>query len=455
MVMSRSKNIIQFLARVISLIMLIIFTLAYIFSLELGFILPIFVIFASTSELVMLLSNSRVNNIGVTMMFYIYTLLCHNGFVIAYYFNTDYINFRSTTSMAYVFNDYYQEAILISNIVIILFVWATEIYKSKSILSQQASQFNIKIENNRKIIDFIGISTLIIGVVGLSYFIFSNGLFLRTYSEVMDITKDIELFNHLVIVSSLGVAFLTAAGTKSGIHKGYFIYLIYMFLHFSIGNRGEVLYAAIVCFAIYSLRFKTIKFKHVIILGSLVILIIPFVRIFREGNFYSFDLNPISSFFDVLAEQGFQISPFTYTVQYINQGNQHVFGMTYVNNFADFILRRFSMHSPWMETEEYVIKSIMPYEGMGYSMIAELYYNFTILGSILIYGLFAHFMVEFDAKVHSNDISIIKSILFAMLSVELINLTRNDASTLPVYLMYTIIFVLLYLLFRRQKEISY
>lgn len=446
----RSKSLIQFVARIVSTVIAFTFVFAMIDGNNLGDVLPILVLIISISELVVLFCSSNVKNTGLAIIFFIYTLMCHNGFVIAYLFDKSYINFRSSASMAYVHNVYYPTAIMISNIVMYVFVLVAEIFTNKDIELDAIQQENqnaadvINQEDGNPIADIIGIIVLLLGTAFLGYTIISNGLFMGLYKDILNVTSQIPLLQHSVILTSLSIALLLSAGTKKGIRVGLIIFAIDMVLHFSIGNRGEVLYAAVICFALYSLRFKTIGWKQVLFSGLALIIIIPLVRIVRNGEFNIYNFNLLGSFLDVLAEEGFQISPFTYIVQYVNNGHSHVWGMTYVNDFVDFIMRRFGSASLWMNTQQYVIKSIMPYDGMGFSMIAETYYNFTIIGSCIWYAILARFMTRLELRISSDQLSVNKKMFLSMLMVELINLSRNDASTLPVYLAYMIILLLVF-----------
>ena len=174
-----------------------------------------------------------------------------------------------------------------------------------------------------------------------------------------------------------------------------------------------------------------------------MIVLIPLVRIARELALNSYTLNPISAFLDVLCEEGLEISPFTHIVNYVEKGNPHVWGMTYVNDFWDFIARRIGANNSLAQTP-YVITQIMPHGGMGFTMIAELYYNFTVAGACLVYLLYAQLIKDLDKKSFCGELSDNKRLLYSMIMVEMINLTRNDASTLPVYLTYSIILVIIY-----------
>ena len=94
----------------------------------------------------------------------------------------------------------------------------------------------------------------------------------------------------------------------------------------------------------------------------------------------------------------------------------------------------------------------MPYSGMAYSMVAELYYNFGVVVAAVIYSIFAQALKKLDADIYYGNISDKKKIFFSMVMVEMINLTRNDASTLPLYLAFIgIIYVVYSLLLHIMK----
>lgn len=384
------------------------------------------------------------------MMFYLYNLMCMNGFVIAYFFEPNLINFRSAKSMSYVYNQYYSEAILIANIVLLTFVFSADMHTTNKKFKN--SDLLYSNEEGSKFIDAIIVSVLVFCMIYLVYVIFSNNIFLAKYKYVLLINAENNVLPHTIVLSSLGIAALFSTGTKKGIKIGGIIYAFIMILHFSIGNRGEVLYAGVVIFALYSLRFKNIKTKHIIVLGTIIVILIPMVRIMRSEGDSIYSFNPFSSLLEVLCEEGFQISPFTYIVEYIHNGHTYKLGMTYFNDFLDFLMRRIGLSSPFMKIESNVIKEIMPYKGMGFSMIAELYYNFTIMGACFIYSIFSRFLTRVDHEIYYNQITSSKRLLYSMLIVEMINVTRNDASTVPLYLAYS--FIIYFFFIANMKKTS-
>lgn len=406
------------------------------------------VLFTSIVEVSLAVTNPRVYKSGLLMVFYCYNILCHNGFVIARFFDESYVTFQSTISMSFLYNAYYHESIFIANIVLLAFAFGNDIVLKGQPVSAYYWYIETEVndEGNRKA-DIVGIIALLIGTAYIAILILRGGLFLAGYNTFLNAADGNTVYGFMVVITSLSMALILAAGTKRGIVIGLIIYAFLTLLQFSVGNRGEVMYSAVVCFALYSIRFKNIRLKHVLIILAVSIVVIPIVRISRELRIGGYMFNPITSLLDVFCEEGIQISPFTHMVSYVKStdGPSHVWGMTYINDFVAFIARRLGTESPFA-VKEYIIKSIMPRKGMGFSMIAELYYNFTVVGAIVLYFIFARIINKVDWKMYNNLYTDNQKIVISMLIVELINLTRNDASTMPLYLTFTAILSLAFIL---------
>ena len=94
----------------------------------------------------------------------------------------------------------------------------------------------------------------------------------------------------------------------------------------------------------------------------------------------------------------------------------------------------------------------MPYDGMGFTLIAELYYNFGLCISAVLFSGIGFWLKFLDAKFTNFQVSDLQRIGCSLLLVELINLTRNDASTLPLYLFFIVIFMIAYAVLRNLVD---
>ena len=121
------SNLIRFLSAIVFSIIVALYWGNNIVSQD---FLSLLVILCSLCQVGMALTNNNVHRSGTTIMFLLYNVICHNGFVIAYYFNSDYEEFKSITSMDFLmYTQSYQNAILISNIVLFVFVFCLDLYK--------------------------------------------------------------------------------------------------------------------------------------------------------------------------------------------------------------------------------------------------------------------------------------------------------------------------------------
>lgn len=438
----KNNSIFHLIARVILICCFGLFLFSIVINELPIFILSIIVLVSSIAEIVILINSESVYNSGLFFVFFLYTLVVHNGFVIALLLDDTYSTFQSATSMAFLELASYPKAVAVSNIIICSFAASAEISPNTIIKYPQKGIVNSMSFGGYKWVDIISLCTLSVGVLFLAYFVFSNGLWLVGYETTIKYTENTPLYSHMVVLTSLSIALLFALGSDKAIKAGVIIYIINSILHFSMGNRGEVLYAAVICFALYSIRYKTIRGKQILFYGGALIVLIPLVRIIRDLSLDSYHFNLFHSFLDVLAEEGIEISPFTYIVQYVDTTHQHTWGMTYISAFDDFFRRRLGLDGIFLD-QKYVIKSIMPYKGMGFSMVAELYYNFSIPGAMLIYFLFGQMIKKLDNLVYYNQIGEYEHIFMSMFMVEMINLTRNDSSTLPLYLFWILMILII------------
>lgn len=446
-VLTRSKNILHIISRFV-FICIYIFLIANIFiGFDIEYNTLTYIVFAlSIAEVIIMIFNDSVSNSGLVMVFFGYTLLVHNGFVIAYMFDSSYKTFQSVTSMSFLANNYYSEAIIIANVIIASFVLILEFKRSGYISMADYSSINNDqgVDNyNNKSVGLVGCFFLLIGLLYFAYFIFTRNLFLAGYITTLNAVENVPMFQHIVILTSLSIALVMCASRGWYMRIALILFGMITLLQFSIGNRGEVLYALVICFALYSVRYNSIKLKHVLIAGVLAIILIPLVRVSRNLQLDAYTISPLKSLLEVFAEEGIEISPFTYIVEYVKVKSGHAYGMTYVNAFADFITRRLHIVNAFA-IEKNIIKQIMPYNGMGFSMVAELYYNFGIIISSIVFGIVAVLIRKLEQAYRGNYLSGTRRVFYSLLMVEMVNLTRNDSSTLPLYLIYIIFFMLIF-----------
>ena len=391
-------------------------------------------------------STEGYQRLGFHMVIMTYTILVHFGFLFAYYMDSKAAIIRSAYSMRFMYSEAFPTAIQISLLVIIAFVLcgSTRLYRGKQIVQLPETRPHNGIMWT---VYILGTTILSIGFILLVSLIF-NGYLNLSYSQRVQAFAAISWYGHLIILISFAFCMMIAVLPKNKWRIGLYLFVLIAIAHFMLGNRGEVLYSAGSCVAVYYLRYGDIG-KKWIVLGALALIFgIPLIRDFRAA--FQIDLYTLSlkkNIIELFSELGFQIGPFTYAVEIINSGLGHQHGGTYLYNFADFLARKMPF-LPQLPTESVVnIKYMMPGKGLGFSHVAEAYYNFGVMGACIYYTLLSRLILKLELVFKSASASPYKRIFASLLVVEIINLTRNSFHTFPVYFSYIIVLItLIYIL---------
>ena len=386
---------------------------------------------------------------GFHFIIFTYMNLCQFGFVIGNYINPSVSVFRSVYTMRFQTMQEYPTAIQISIIFIIMYAIAALIPQVKIIARnvKKVPEAKYEIEKEKKqeffsvAVYWVGMSLLIIGggFLFLAYW-YTRGM---VYSQQVVFLNRISWYGHIVVILSLSFTMILASGTKKQWSLAAIPYSIIIVIHLMMGNRGEILYALVTCLAIYQLRYKNIKLKYVIFAGIALILIIPFIRVSRQTiGAVEHGFNFMDDIIETISEIGFQICPMTYTVELIKKNIKYRHGATYLYGIMDFIGRRIPFIGEMKVESANNIKYMMPQDGLGYSQVAEFYYNFGILGGAIAMVVFGYFICNLETSFIESSTSRYKQMFNALFIVELVNLTRNSSGSLMLYLTYIFILML-------------
>lgn len=385
---------------------------------------------------------NKYKKIGFHMIIMTYTFLSQFGFVIAYNFDPDSSIIRSMYSMRFMFMEQYTRAIEISLFACIVFVISAKFdvkkFTFKKIKGDYSKQKMLKFE---KASFLLGMIIQAAGII-LLYIVYkkTNGL---GYANRVNITNSIWWYGHLIIILSYAFCMMISNCSFKYWKYGLVLYLIIAIIHFALGNRGEVLYSALTCISIYYLKYKKINTKMLLIVALTLIIVIPFIREYRVSfsiDTYSLDVK--KNITETMAELGFQIAPTTYTVELIENGETYKFGGTYLYGIIDFIIRKIPLIGGLPSDSRYNVKYVMPQAGIGYSQVAESYYNFGFLGMGIFFLIFSKFVISLENNFTSDKSSPYIKMFSTLFIVELVNLTRNSSGTLMVYLSYIILLMI-------------
>lgn len=229
---------------------------------------------------------------------------------------------------------------------------------------------------------YAGVVLIILFTVQYLYYIFSGKINISTYQDYVSSIQEIKYYTFGVSMFSIGVAFSFANCSIKNLKNLIIILALPILLFLLTGNRGEVFYPLLSAVGVLIVRNFKIKKWMYILLFLTFFLLIPLIKLTRNlsfSNIQDLDIKWYSS----LVEIGYTLRPLGYTVDWIQNGEKLAYGESY---FAPF-QRMLSNIIPGMEKIDYMLVGYgfryrLP--GMGYSVVAEGYYNWGLIGVIFI-----------------------------------------------------------------------
>ena len=390
-----------------------------------------------------LLSLYGYRRLGFHICILTYTFLCQFGFFIANYIDPiSSVSINSSSTMSFRFNELYPRAVELSLVFVLVFVLCATSKLCCMKLDKTYSDnrgYSWNMSNVENVTFSVCLFILSVGtILIINYFRLTRGM---GYSNRVRYLSNDKYYGHIMILLSFAFPVILAICRKRQIQIAGAVYFIYIVFQLMMGNRGEVMYALLCCFAIYYLRGYKIDVVKVFAAGFILILLIPIIRLSRINDVLTYGTSISSSIIQTLSELGFQIAPTTYTVELIEiKKVGYRLGGTYLLSFSNFLFHNIPLIDIDLHTDNNV-KYMMPQKGLGYSYLAEAYYNFGVIGGAVLVGCVSRVLIRFENYFLSDNLY--RRMMIAMVVVEMINLVRNQSGTIPVYLAYSIIYLVL------------
>ncbi|WP_436878954.1 O-antigen polysaccharide polymerase Wzy [Mammaliicoccus sciuri] len=292
---------------------------------------------------------------------------------------------------------------------------------------------------------YAGITLIVLFTLQFLYYILSGKIDINTYQDYVSSIQELKFYSFGVSIFSIGIAFSFANCNLKNMKFLIIILSIPVFMFLMTGNRGEVFYPLLSAIGVLIVRNFKIK-KWMYALGFFTLfLLIPLIKVTRNlstSNIKDLDIKWYSS----LVEIGYTLRPLGFTVDWIQNGEKFAYGESY---FAPF-QRMLSNFIPGMEKIDYMLEGYgfryrLP--GMGYSVVAEGYYNGGLVGVIII--MFIICLVCLKLRNVKSYTAL--SLGTAILSV-LINNIRNAFSFVPQYIIFIIILTICLVLIHSFKR---
>lgn len=270
----------------------------------------IIAIIASTVAVACFWTNCKLSMIGMTSVIMLYTILTQFGLVVIYYIlGETYLQNYTSYTLRFLKSEQLSEAILLGTIAIITYAIAANVELTQKRIALPFSR-NVaeNLSDNKGIVN-IGYAFLII--VFLFYcFYLAIGAFTvgGSYSEFRDnVISTSNIYAYILMLYSMGIVFVIAAGDKKQIKIGIILYCLSAFILLMTGNKGEVFYSVLACIGVAKYRDFKVDKKIILLMCAIVFVIIPFVTANRETGISNSINNVSLNFTDAFTEMGMQI----------------------------------------------------------------------------------------------------------------------------------------------------
>ncbi len=403
----------------------------------------IIAIIASAVAVACFWTNCKLSMIGMTSVIMLYTILTQFGLVAIYYIlGETYLQNYTSYTLRFLKSGQLSEAILLGTIAIITYAIAANVELTQQrIVMPFRRNVAENLSDNKGIVN-IGYAFLII--VFLFYcFYLAIGAFKvgGSYSEFRDnVISTSNIYAYILMLYSMGIVFVIAAGDKKQIKIGIILYCLSAFILLMTGNKGEVFYSVLACIGVAKYRDFKVDKKIILLMCAIVFVIIPFVTANRETGISNSINNVSLNFTDAFTEMGMQIRVSVYVLDEMVRGTRNLmFGYSYyapviniISKIVPFIGLRLVTPSDY--------NFLTKYAGMGFSQVAESYCNFGIVGIIIFFFVIGKMM----AKKERSKLNRYQLAFWGCITSILINAARNRfafvlGQALIIYIVITVI----------------
>ena len=338
------------------------------------------------------LFNSKQSIFSPVMIIIHYLFVTGFGVPIAYLFAPEYTGMRLNRSKMF-YGIYLDKYILISTVALSSILLAVLLFS----------------QTKRGCEVFLGV-----------YGVLTRKIVLFSYSEYKAASN--RLLGYLERGYWFGTIFACAAGTKKQI--GYAIpwFLLGSIILLLAGNRNDIYFPMLIGMGLYVMRFAKLPRFLVIGVSSLILLSSPILILLRNnGEVTMSELSVFNLLGETFSELGGQVCASSHMFRWLEQGDHYGMGICYVMGVIGSIFYPFhigvetaiSNAGYWIENRTVAI---------GFSMVAEVFYNFGIFGLGIVFFLIGLYLVIRERKVISDTDELVRT---GFLYFWLLYLVRN------------------------------
>lgn len=374
---------------------------------------------------------------GFLLSYLIYLFLTHFGIFIVYIFTDNPFIQGNYNADWFLFD--LPSLYFISTIGILAFMITSLLLKNDQGI------YRLKSSKNLLFLGYVFISLFTFGFI---YLILSGQISLTlSYGEFHSSLSQIPNYEYLILIFSLGIVFVFTNVDIKNIKAPLFMLVIPVLLLLITGNRGEIFYPLLAALGSLINRGFKINYKYIIVILIVFFIVFPFVSETRNADDISLDEINIG-LSSSLVEVGYTVRPLSYTILWDNLGEEKGRGISYFVAVQRQVANFLPIDKMDYENKAYSFRDRLP--TMGFSVIAEAFYNFGRIGVIFVMILIALILNSLT----SHKSVYVMSFGAGVLAI-LINNIRNAFSFVPGQIIFLLIIVMtVYLIssFNKRKE---
>lgn len=398
----------------------------------------------------MLWRQSSISLLGFPGVYFLYMAFANLGAVVASLLVQDPFSAYRTSSLLWTYSDLLPYAIALAGIGVGVFVFVAIILSS---LFGRAVPTSLGLdERGDRGLYMVGMLLLIGGalymVSGIAVGILPIGV---TYEAFKAATLELSGYAYVLFALTSGLTMVAATGNRRELSIGILWFLVSGVILLATGNRGEVLYPVAAAVAVVTRRGYRPNLGAVFTFFVTLFFIVPFIRDIRNDPPSAVSGAMLRlQFTEPIVEIGFQLRTVVATLNWTFGGEQFANGGTYMLP----ILRGASRIFPFIETpalqgNQMYIAGRLPTQ--GYSVIAEAYFNFGLLGILIVPAIIAAILVLLGERSTNS-----RSLAFAgAISGILITNVRNSFLFVPGQMILVVVLYLFAMLLNRLMRGPY
>lgn len=387
------------------------------------------------------LMSKRVNALSAGMMILYYSLIEGIGIPLAFIFSRAYALEQINRSL-YFYGHYLDRYVALTLLSVSVMLIGIMIFGRRDIDSYVEMKTDAFEVLHKKIFFVIGFVALCFFAMFMFLNLLTGNIIFGDYGAYKE-WSGTRIRNYSQICFWISSVLICACGSKKQIGMSLVIFFIPAVILFLSGNRNDVFFPLLIGIGLYSLRYK--KVPTTILVASIITVFIfgPLVVQLRNGGAVSID-SVFQNISEGVAESFYELGGELHAVSnmftWLEGGESYALGATVVIGLgASLFGKIFPSIVAYFEASRFYIPERVP--SLGFTISAEVFYNFSIIGVIIIFFIIGSFIGKSESKVHNlNGV-----IWYGFFMLWMLILTRNSFGYSVVYLK---VFIVLFILER-------